>query len=793
MTNPKTHSFLNRAGDPERIQLGRCDLPSGKINEGDPLQLKPQTLLRHMMALGSSGSGKTVLSKVVVEEMCRLGLPAICIDPQGDICSLARALNHEEVSELESRGINPELAKQFRDRVEVVIFTPASRKGVPLCADPMYIDVTQLNERDRITSVSSIAAMITSLIGYDLSSDDGEGISAAFDVFLNHLHEHGSAPQSLEEFSAALSAIDEDVRLQLERFVNPKKLDQALRKLARLDVGSRRLLFHEGLPLNIDLLYGRGPASASTKGKTRLSVIYLNTLNSPEDKEFIIATLAEQLYAWMLKNPSKAPQSLFYIDEVAPFIPPVRVPACKPPLSLIFKQARKYGVCCLMATQNPGDVDYKAMAQFGTWAIGRLTTRQDQKKIQPTINALDPDKADDLMATLPTLQAGEFLLLSPDEFSETVKLKTRWLYTRHDTLDDRAIETLYNERWRTRFEALEGTSHPSSSNKTDRSVSGEDQANKSDEHHHTNSLPHQAPASPSSKETNRSEPQSKPRSVAKPSTDQLPTPSAQSRSPLELAMISALETGEALSATELGERIGCSRQRAARLLKSAVEEGELAFYERGRSKLYYLLASGARPDLDLPDMVPALMPKMTREEIEARIEDQRQKSFLGLIGRDEELHSRRLVYRVIYQVKFREDVPRTGFSALFSSKHEEMEDYIYLDPGTLKILVYKPGEPITLEEKPAEYACQIDDFDGVSELTTLSPGSVSLEEDSWSQRIAHDEVKDTITSRYPAVKISSVNPVFLPLWLLRYQDRGGHQVRRIHIDALTGRPVQFDE
>ena len=767
--------------DHQLLHLGSARERSERFERGEPVQLTPKRLLRHMMALGSSGSGKTVLSKVIVEEMARLGLPAICIDPQGDICSLALALSSGEAEALAERGISPELAADFREQVEVVIFTPASRCGVPLCADPMHVDLSALSARERIESISSVASMITSLIGFDLSSDDGEGIRAAFDTHLTQRFETSAYPVDLEEFSQQLNHLNEDERAALERFVNPKKLDQALKKLARLDVGARRLLFHEGLPLSIDLILGRGDQSGATSGKTRLAVIYLNTLNSAEDKEFIIATLAEQLYAWMLQNPSTDPQAIFYIDEVAPFIPPVRVPSCKPALSLIFKQARKYGVCCLMATQNPGDVDYKAMAQFGTWAIGRLTTRQDQRKIQPTINALDPDRADEIMGDLPTQQAGEFMLISPDEFGETVKLKTRWLYTQHETLDDRRISALNDERWRDRFLELE--------ERVARTKPQED----------SNSPMSSTPSASSASASQRgrsSRKKSETRSAQKTTASSARDTSTSGRdldpqSP-EARALDLLAAGDTYTATSMGEALSVSRQKASRILKAALEEGTLAMFSQGRSQVYYAIESGARPDLDLPSKTLALIPKMSREEIEGRIEEHRQKSYLlGWLGKEEKLLSRRLVYYILYQVCFQEDVEQSGLSALFGAKIETVEDSIYLDPKTLKILSYEPGRPISLDDQPAQFASKVPDFDGVSDLTSFAPGSVSFDEDSWRDRVGIDEVEKAVKKRFSTMRVTEIRPIFMPLWQLRYQEEGGHQVRLLNIDGLTGQPVNL--
>ena len=271
----------------------------------------------------------------------------------------------------------------------------------------------------------------------------------------------GDAP-SLASLSAHLDALEGEgfgALLPLSR----RAQESARRASAWRGSTSARAgcCFHDGIPIDVDVLLGRGAGAAATPpGSTRVAVIYLNTLHHQEDKDFFVAALADRLYSWMLAHPSPEPQALFYIDEVAPFVPPVRKPACKDGLPLLFKQARKYGVCCLMATQNPGDVDYKAMAQFGTWALGRLTTRQDLKKIEPTVKSLDPVACDAIMQQLPALRPGEFALLSPDHFSEARALAARWLLGAHETYDEERIERLADEHWRERFAALERGSTP---------------------------------------------------------------------------------------------------------------------------------------------------------------------------------------------------------------------------------------------------------------------------------------------------------------------------------------------
>ena len=242
---------------------------------GAAIALSAKSLLRHVMALGSSGSGKTVLSKVLVEEVTRQGIPAICIDPQGDLCSLALAMHDPEA--LSEKGVSPEDARMFTENTEVVIFTPASRKGIGLSADPLNSDPSQLTGHDRIQSISSIAGMLVSVLGYDLDSDDGEGLAAVFDYALTSLSETGQFPRSLKDFTSYFSTLDEEAEAQFANLMDTKKLTAARRKMSRLDVGARSLLFHEGLPISIDLLLGRGQYAPEDPSKTRISVIYLNT------------------------------------------------------------------------------------------------------------------------------------------------------------------------------------------------------------------------------------------------------------------------------------------------------------------------------------------------------------------------------------------------------------------------------------------------------------------------------------------------------------------------------------
>ena len=157
----------------------------------------------------------------------------------------------------------------------------------------------------------------------------------------------------------------------------------------------------------------------------------------------------------MLKNPlasgQEGVQCAQFIDEIAPYIPPVKRPACKESLELLFRQGRKYGVSCLIATQSPGDIDYKAIGQFSTFTLGTLNTRQDIEKVKRRLESIAPKEVDYIVKKMPALQPGQFLVVSPDEFNEVQELRVRWLVTKHVVLTENQLAEQITDELRERY------------------------------------------------------------------------------------------------------------------------------------------------------------------------------------------------------------------------------------------------------------------------------------------------------------------------------------------------------
>ncbi|MEL0101237.1 MAG: hypothetical protein VW862_06015, partial [Euryarchaeota archaeon] len=209
------------------------------------------------------------------------------------------------------------------------------------------------------------------------------------------------------------------------------------RRLAAFSSGVNQLLFSNGVPIDIDSF-----CEPAMPGKIPLNIVYLNTIQDEAQKQYFVQELSRELYDWMLtQQPAEGElKLLFFMDEVAPYLPPhPRNPPAKDLIKLIFKQARKYGVACVLATQNVSDVDYKILAQANTTFIGRFTQPQDVEKVRHLLQESGGDQS--LVKELPTLGPGQFQMVAPDVDPAPIPIQCRWLYTDHGApLNEEQVE-----------------------------------------------------------------------------------------------------------------------------------------------------------------------------------------------------------------------------------------------------------------------------------------------------------------------------------------------------------------
>jgi ABC-type dipeptide/oligopeptide/nickel transport system ATPase component len=431
-------SYDTKAETRSSFLLGRS------VADNSSVELPVNAFKRHFMALGGSGSGKTVLCKCIIEEAVQSNIPAIIIDPQGDIASLAVRGDSRELME---HGTLVEVQEEFFSKARIAIFTPASNKAIPLSVNPFRSPSQDVPPEEAVQAIDLTAASLTSFLGYDPNSDGGRGAKAYLFTILEHQWRQRQKITDVNQLADAVLNPPARIAPTLNSLVARREQEEIARKLRFLTVGTSALMFQLGVQIDIGLFVDR------SDGKVPVNIVYLNTLTSENDKQFFVATLLKELYCWMLKNPSNELRLLFYVDEISPYIPPYpRNPPPKNAYALLFKQARKYGLGLVAATQNITDIDYKALAQVNTWCLGRMMTTQDVARVQRIIQSIDPAHAEKVLQRLPSLKTGEFLLLSPDCYGDVVDFHVRWLATKHLTLDEKDLAQCVSPESRMFFE-----------------------------------------------------------------------------------------------------------------------------------------------------------------------------------------------------------------------------------------------------------------------------------------------------------------------------------------------------
>ncbi|MFV2015193.1 MAG: ATP-binding protein, partial [Candidatus Heimdallarchaeota archaeon] len=372
--------------------------------------------------------------KCVMEEAVRAGVPLLIIDLQGDLASLA-LMGDKKL--MESKGTPGSYWDDYKNKVQVSIFTPASAKGISISMNPLKAPPKNLDPEDMIQAIDSVAITIAGILHYKTEKGKGAEVKDYLYLLLEAIWDQEMAVGSFGELANYIMG-DDDLLDEASRAMVDEKTKRELAKAVKsLTIGAESLIFNLGMPLDIERMM-----NWADKGKTPVNVLYLNTLRNQSDKVNFIADTATQVYNYMLRNPSEDVQLIFVLDELAGLVPPIRAPPSKRPIQLLLKQARKYGVSLLLATQNISDVDYKSLGQVGTWALGRLMARQDIDKVKDIIQSISPNETEDILSSISRQKAGQFMILAPDVFDKVQRISARWLVTNHTTLDDKKVKEI---------------------------------------------------------------------------------------------------------------------------------------------------------------------------------------------------------------------------------------------------------------------------------------------------------------------------------------------------------------
>lgn len=389
--------------------LGREFDPARGATNDNPVLYDSRDLTTHAVCVGMTGSGKTGLCLALLEEAAIDGVPAICIDPKGDLANLLltfpnlaptdfapwvdsaeaarKGVSVDEYAAqtaanwkkgLEQWGQPPERVKRFRDAVDLAIYTPGANTGLPLSvlrsfaapSDEVLADASAL--RDRVATV--VSGLLAQL------GRDADPIKSREHILLSTILERAWREGKNFDLVALIGAVqkpgfDKVGAFDLETFFPAKERLELAMAINNLIASPGFAAWTEGEPLDAQRLL------FTAEGKPRISIISIAHLDDSQ-RMFIVTLVLNEMISWMrAQSGTSSLRAIFYMDEIFGYFPPSASPPSKPPMLTLLKQARAFGLGCVLATQNPVDLDYKGLSNAGTWLIGRLQTERDKMRV----------------------------------------------------------------------------------------------------------------------------------------------------------------------------------------------------------------------------------------------------------------------------------------------------------------------------------------------------------------------------------------------------------------------------
>lgn len=444
---PDAHAMTST--DYEKLGSFYLGRPDGGESAG-PLLYDSRDLVTHAVCLGMTGSGKTGLCLALIEEAAMDGVPAILIDPKGDLGNLLLTfpeLRTEDFrpwiveDDARRKGVGPDewagqQAKLWRDglaawgqdgsriralreKVDFAIYTPGSTAGLPVNLLNAYrapqgkLDDEALDER-----VQTAVAGLLGLLG--IPADNArEG------TFLAAILAHEWKAGNDLDLGTIIGKIQNPPFAKIgvlnnEAFYPAKERFAIVVALNAFLASPGFASWNTGEPLDVAAFLH------DEAGRPRHAIFSIAHLDDAR-RMFFVSLLLNEIVAWMRRQSGTTSlRALVYMDEIAGYLPPVANPPSKRPMLTLLKQARAFGVGVVLATQNPMDLDYKALANIGTWFIGRLQTDRDKARVIEGLLGTDSKLTRvDLEKILSSLGNRRFLLNNVHEDAPVV-FESRW-------------------------------------------------------------------------------------------------------------------------------------------------------------------------------------------------------------------------------------------------------------------------------------------------------------------------------------------------------------------------------
>lgn len=439
-----TEFYLGRLFDPKTAKLTKTDL---NYDSAD--------LTTHAVVTGMTGSGKTGLCISLLEEAALNGVPAIIIDPKGDLTNLLlhfpellpqdfqpwidpevvrRANKTPEQAAAEAAnawskgiqewGMTPERLMDLKNSVKFSIFTPGSDSGIPVSV-LSSLDAPALNwDENREVLRERITSTVTALLGL-VGMNDLDPIRSREHILLSNIfEEHWSQGRGIDLTELILQTqtppFDKLGAFPVDTFFPPKDRMELAMTLNNILAAPAFQAWREGQSLDIQSLL------FTEDGLPRHSIFYLAHLSDGE-RMFFTTLLLSAVETWMrTQKGSTSLRALLYMDEIFGYLPPTANPPSKQPLLRMLKQARAFGLGILLATQNPVDLDYKALSNTGTWFIGKLQTERDKNRLLDGLESLAGGFSRSEMDRLISSLGKRVFVMNNVHAKNPILFQTRW-------------------------------------------------------------------------------------------------------------------------------------------------------------------------------------------------------------------------------------------------------------------------------------------------------------------------------------------------------------------------------
>ncbi|PTN12281.1 AAA family ATPase [Nitrosomonas aestuarii] len=395
-----------------------------------PYVMTVEKLVRHAAFLGGSGSGKTTLALNIIEQLLLQGIPAILLDRKGDLCSYA----------LEEAWRNPivdskrkQMRNALHDRIEVMVYTPGAvgGQGRPLGIPVAPNGLGNLSTGECLQLANHAAFSLGKILGYKEQSRQDKQKIAVLGQAISVLSKLN--PDEPLAFDHLMDFIDkkDPVLLNAIGKLDTKLFNRLVEDLQTLSLTNGNLFAQSGELLSTENLFGLSSNNKTKTNSTRLSIISTASLGSNDNILFWVSQLLLEIGRFAAKSPSDKLQGVIFFDEADLYLPAQSKPATKEPLESLLRRARSAGIGLMLATQSPGDMDYKSRDQISSWFLGRIKEKTALDKLRPVFN----DSREDIASKLPIQSTGEFYAIHNGEI-RSIKANTSLVQAKQVPMDE---------------------------------------------------------------------------------------------------------------------------------------------------------------------------------------------------------------------------------------------------------------------------------------------------------------------------------------------------------------------